>query len=80
MYCCLTREPSFWRSRLKEIRSEATVAEKSFTGMATNPNEMVSEAMERAWDGMGRSLSVAAQRRQLNGARKKCGKSLKYQE
>src|SRR5271154_1922437 len=48
MYCCFTREPSFWRSKLKESRSEDTVAEYSFTGMATNPKEMVSEAIERA--------------------------------
>jgi hypothetical protein len=48
MYCCFTREPSFCRSRLKEIRSEETVAEYSLTGMATNPKEMVSEAIDRA--------------------------------
>jgi hypothetical protein len=45
----LTREPSFWRSKLKEMRSEETVAEYNFTGMATSPNEIVSEAMDRAW-------------------------------
>jgi hypothetical protein len=33
---------------LKEILSEDTVAEYSFTGMATSPNEMVSEAIDRA--------------------------------
>src|SRR3984893_42241 len=48
MYCCFTREPSFWRSRLKEIRSEETVAEYSLTGMATRPKEIVSEAIDRA--------------------------------
>ena len=48
MYCCFTRDPSFWRSRLNEIRSEETVAEYSLTGMATNPKEIVSEAIDRA--------------------------------
>jgi hypothetical protein len=30
------------------MRSEETVAEYSFTGIATSPKEMVSEAIERA--------------------------------
>jgi hypothetical protein len=33
---------------LKEMDFEASVAEKSFTGIDTSPNETVSEAMERA--------------------------------
>jgi hypothetical protein len=33
---------------LKEIRSEETVAEYSFTGIATSPKEIVSEAIDRA--------------------------------
>jgi hypothetical protein len=38
---------------LNEIRSLDTVAEYSLTGMATSPNEIVSEAIERALLGMG---------------------------
>jgi hypothetical protein len=53
MYCCFTREPSFWRNRLKDIRSEETVAEYSLTGMATNPKEIVSEAIDRACVAIG---------------------------
>src|ERR1700727_98146 len=48
MYCSLTREPSFSRSRWKEIRSDGSVAEYNLTGIATSPNEMVRDAMERA--------------------------------
>jgi hypothetical protein len=44
----LTRDQSERRSKLKEIRSEETVDEYTFTGMATSPKEMVKEAMDRA--------------------------------
>src|SRR5215510_12940673 len=47
-YCCFRREPQVLCSRLKEMALDASVAEKSFTGMDTRPNEMVNEAMDRA--------------------------------
>src|SRR5688572_12964044 len=47
-YCCLSREPQALCSRLKEMARPASVAENSFTGMDTSPNEMVNEAIDRA--------------------------------
>jgi hypothetical protein len=37
------------------MRSPETVAEYSFTGMATRPKERVSEAIERALAGIGKA-------------------------
>src|SRR5216684_3563757 len=48
MYCCLSRPLHLECSRLNEIAAWLCVAEKSFTGMETRPNEIVPEAMERA--------------------------------
>src|SRR3981189_2503884 len=48
MYCCLSREPQVLCSRLNEIARLASVAEKSFTGIETLPNETVSVAIDRA--------------------------------
>src|SRR5579862_8273604 len=48
MYCCLSRPPHLPCSRLKEMADEGCPAEKSLTGMDTNPNEMVPVAMDRA--------------------------------
>src|SRR5437870_853218 len=48
MYCCLSRDPQDLCSRLKEIARLASVAEKSFTGIETIPNETVSVAIDRA--------------------------------
>src|SRR5688572_13760262 len=47
-YCCFRREPQPLCSMLKEMALDDSVAEKSFTGIETNPKETVSEAMERA--------------------------------
>src|SRR5207248_8647318 len=47
-YCCLRREPQALCSRLNEMARLASVAEKSFTGMETSPNETVNDAIERA--------------------------------
>src|SRR3954471_7037879 len=47
-YCCLRREPQVLCSMLNEIARLASVAEKSLTGMETNPNETVNDAIERA--------------------------------
>ena len=47
-YCCLRREPSLRCRRLKEMRSDETVAEYSRTGIATSPKEIVNDAIERA--------------------------------
>src|SRR5690349_19715386 len=47
-YCCLRREPHALCSRLNEMARLASVAEKSFTGMETSPNETVNDAMDRA--------------------------------
>ena len=44
--------------RLKDTRSDATVAEYSLTGMATSPKEMVREAIERACAAMIYLLAV----------------------
>src|SRR4029077_11801303 len=48
MYCCFRRDPQVLCSRLKEIARLASVAEKSFTGMDTSPNETVNDAIDRA--------------------------------
>src|SRR6266581_8571884 len=48
MYCCLSRDPQVLCSRLNEIARLASVAEKSFTGIETIPNETVSVAIDRA--------------------------------
>src|SRR6185295_4351586 len=47
-YCCRSREPQVLCSRLKEIALLASVAEKSFTGIDTSPNEIVKLAIDRA--------------------------------
>src|SRR6267142_6919268 len=48
MYCCLSRDPQVLCSRLNEMARLASVAEKSFTGIDTIPNETVSVAIDRA--------------------------------
>ncbi len=48
-------------SRLKEICRLASVAEYSFTGMATSPKDTVSDAMERA------AMTISVQRIGANG-------------
>src|SRR5438552_8810600 len=48
MYCCFKRDPQALCSRLKEIARLASVAEKSFTGIDTSPNETVNDAIDRA--------------------------------
>src|SRR6267154_193120 len=48
MYCCLSRDPQVLCSRLNEMARLASVAEKSFTGIETIPNETVSVAIDRA--------------------------------
>src|SRR5712691_11130053 len=48
MYCCLSRDPQALCRRLNEMARLASVAEKSFTGIETSPNETVREAIERA--------------------------------
>src|SRR5688572_27947564 len=48
MYCCFRREPHALCSRLKEIARLASVAEYSFTGIDTSPNETVSDAIDLA--------------------------------
>src|SRR5882672_249991 len=47
-YCCLRREPQVLCSKLNEMARLASVAEKSFTGMDTNPKDTVNDAIERA--------------------------------
>src|SRR5688572_21230811 len=47
MYCCLSRDPQSLCSRLNEICPVDCVAVNSFTGIATSPNEMVNEPIER---------------------------------
>src|SRR5437868_8817043 len=47
-YCCLSLEPQVLWSRLNEIARLASVAEYSFTGLDTSPNETVNDAMDRA--------------------------------
>src|SRR5437762_13671740 len=60
-YCCLRREPHPLCRRLKEMACPASVAEKSFTGMETSPNETVSDARARgAMLSSGRSVSGRA--------------------
>src|SRR6185295_10887212 len=46
-YCCFRREPQSLCSRLKDSCPEDCVAVKSFTGIATSPNEIVSDPIER---------------------------------
>src|SRR5262245_40932092 len=46
-YCCRRREPQSLCSRLNEICPVDCVAVKSLTGIATSPNEIVSEPIER---------------------------------
>src|SRR5260221_9294795 len=48
MYCCFNRDPQVLCSRLNEMARLASVAEKSFTGIETIPNETVSVAIDRA--------------------------------
>src|SRR6267154_1894382 len=48
MYCCFKRDPQVLFSRLNEMARLASVAEKSFTGIDTIPNETVSVAIDRA--------------------------------
>src|SRR5258707_12839775 len=48
MYCCFNRDPQALCSRLNEMARLASVAEKSFTGIETIPNETVSVAIDRA--------------------------------
>src|SRR6266478_9720403 len=48
MYCCFNRDPLALCSRLNEMARLASVAEKSFTGIETIPNETVSVAIDRA--------------------------------
>src|SRR6266852_5147015 len=48
MYCCFKRDPQALCSRLNEMARLASVAEKSFTGIETLPNETVSVAIDRA--------------------------------
>src|SRR5438094_1422441 len=48
MYCCLSRDPQALCSRLNEMARLASVAEKSFTGIETIPNETVSVAIDRS--------------------------------
>jgi hypothetical protein len=48
MYCCFSRDPQLLCRRLNEIERLASVAEYSFTGIETNPNEMLSDAIDRA--------------------------------
>jgi hypothetical protein len=43
---------------LNEIRSALTVAEYNLTGMATKPNEMVRDAIDRALMGMAGSCRI----------------------
>src|SRR6267378_3732239 len=45
MYCCFNRDPQVLCRRLNEMARLASVAEKSFTGIETIPNETVSEAI-----------------------------------
>src|SRR6185437_15941245 len=47
-YCCLRREPQPLCSRLKEIALPDCVALYILTGIATSPNEMVSDPIDRA--------------------------------
>src|SRR3954470_197810 len=48
MYCCFNRLPHLACSRLNEMAAVDCEAEKSLTGMETNPKEMVPDAMDRA--------------------------------
>src|SRR5581483_9571343 len=47
-YCCRRREPQPLCSRLKEIALPDCVALYILTGIATSPNEMVSDPIDRA--------------------------------
>src|SRR5467141_4219632 len=48
MYCCFNRDPQALCRRLNEMARLGSVAEKSFTGIETIPNETVSVAIDRA--------------------------------
>src|SRR5258708_33425505 len=48
IYCCFSRDPEVLCRRLNEMARLASVAEKSFTGIETIPNETVSVAIDRA--------------------------------
>src|SRR5919202_6589381 len=56
MYCCFSLPLHFAWSRLNEIAAWLCVAEKSFTGIDTKPNEIVPEPMERALMGCDDNL------------------------
>src|SRR5437868_2570266 len=58
MYCCLRRPLHFACSRLKEMADEGCPAENSFTGIETNPKEMVPDAMDRALMGPDDNLQI----------------------
>src|SRR5262245_9628955 len=46
-YCCLSRDPHPLCRRLNEMAWLASVAEKSFTGIETSPEDTVRDAIER---------------------------------
>src|SRR5712692_4273842 len=48
MYCCLSRELHLRWSRLKEMPEPGSPVENSFTGIETNPNEMLAVEIARA--------------------------------
>src|SRR5688500_10917676 len=57
--CCWMRLPQSLCSMLKEIFSDDSAAEKSFTGMETSPKAICADAMTR---GMWRRSSTELQR------------------
>src|ERR1051325_11349325 len=71
MYCCFKRVLHFLCSQLNVTAAEDSVAEKSFTGIETKPNETVAVPIARA--GMEVSVSIAAnveQTREYPGERR----------
>src|SRR5438270_3413973 len=58
MYCCLSRPLHLACSRLKEMAADDWLAENSFTGIETNPKEMVPDAMDRALMGPDDNLPL----------------------
>src|SRR5579872_2322410 len=48
MYCCLRRDPQSLCNRLNEIEFPDCVAEYSLAGIATSPNEIVRDPIDRA--------------------------------
>src|SRR5882724_10130681 len=56
-YCCFNRVLHFLCSQLNVTAADDSVAEKSFTGIETKPNETVAEPIARA--GMNLSVSIA---------------------